>query len=274
MLEVVDCSRRELLRLAAQESEDILDAGAKQGALTLERESSHGATMLEAARPAPERPRLSQPGPMARTSTTKAQGLVEFFTQAEGKCNWIPIEAPHKTPSRYMEFFPPSSTQAPDAEIITPTATSSGNSGKKSRVRKEPSKACALCTHPFPVSSLEAVVSRQAVYRLRQKWAKQTGSKDSEIVEKKFRFRLYDELRVCLFCSQLFNDYGASSDTDDEDPQPRRPKPARPMNHEEPIIVTVVGKARLEEIFFDKLAINERPHHAHAPKPTHISSDR
>lgn len=261
-LAIVDCTRKQLLQLAQQESEDLLDGAARQGQLTLDRENDDQAIEADDEK-SPTKTRPNRPSFADSAKTTSKAQLMELFTQAEGKCNWIPIEAAHKTSSRYMEFFLPNNVQESNITQLP----------RKRQPKHKPEKKhpCALCEVAFPVSSLPATVSRQSVYRLRSKWAKQFGSTGCEHVQKKYRFRLYDELRVCLFCSQLFNDFSLADSGDsclstktNSNPQDRQKKSHSPKTSNtvktvtEPIIVTVVGKDRLEEIFFEKLATGEK----------------
>ena len=70
---------------------------------------------------------------------------------------------------------------------------------------------CAVCEREYIKDNLPAVVSYRAVERLRETWCEQFGT----VMRKDARYaaatKLYDQVRVCVFCFQFF---GAPQHTD------------------------------------------------------------
>ena len=63
---------------------------------------------------------------------------------------------------------------------------------------------CAVCEREYIKDNLPAVVSYRAVERLRETWCEQFGT----VMRKDARYaaatKLYDQVRVCVFCFQFF----------------------------------------------------------------------
>lgn len=190
--------------------------------------------------------------------------LVQFFTQAEGKCSWIPIEAPHKTPSRYMEFFLPSGDARIAAELEEAAAEERDPEAVVRRrkaeelahqQRQRTKKPCGLCEKEFPMCSMTASVTRQAVLRQRERWGND-GIDNVRQAESKFRLRLYDELPVCMMCWQQLDVYGDNGEAELRKARRARQQAKKRRDAKKDggkVVVAIVGKARLEEMSIARL---------------------
>ena len=73
---------------------------------------------------------------------------------------------------------------------------------------------CAVCAREYILENLPAVVSYRAVERLRESWCDQFGTKLGKDARYAAATKLYDQVRVCVFCFQFF-------DPDQDEPKSR-----------------------------------------------------
>ena len=64
---------------------------------------------------------------------------------------------------------------------------------------------CAVCTREYTLENLPAVVSYRAVERLREGWSAQFGTTAVKDARYAAATKLYDQVRVCVFCFQYFD---------------------------------------------------------------------
>ena len=64
---------------------------------------------------------------------------------------------------------------------------------------------CAVCTRVYELENLPGVVSYRAVEKLREKWGKEFGSAQAKDPRYSCPTKLYDQVRVCVFCFQFFD---------------------------------------------------------------------
>eukprot|EP01048_Picozoa_sp_COSAG05_P016803 COSAG05_NODE_2213_length_3383_cov_9.085871_1_plen_351_part_00 len=64
---------------------------------------------------------------------------------------------------------------------------------------------CAVCAREYILENLPAVVSYRAVERLREGWCDQFGTKLGKDARYAAATKLYDQVRVCVFCFQFFD---------------------------------------------------------------------
>ena len=97
------------------------------------------------------------------------------------------MESPKRTPRR----------AAPKPEPLTQEEAERLGFIKKQR--------CAVCTREYTLENLPAVVSYRAVERLREGWSAQFGTTAVKDARYAAATKLYDQVRVCVFCFQYFD---------------------------------------------------------------------
>jgi len=174
----------------------------------------------------------------------KRKEMMEIFIQAEERARWVPIESPYPTAARFVEFC----------------------MGRASRMRPKTQLQqqlvnCALCEKSFSKGSVTTVVSRKALYDLRESW--DPSNERFKALRRKFRFRMYDQLRVCTFCAHLLESR-AEKPCCHENPKEAKQQKAKPT-----IIVAIIDDARLDDLGTDckseELRLPQPPSHKRPP---------
>ena len=97
------------------------------------------------------------------------------------------VQSPRRTPRR----------AAPKPEPLTQEEAERLGFIKKQR--------CAVCTREYTLENLPAVVSYRAVEKLREGWSAQFGTTAVKDARYAAATKLYDQVRVCVFCFQYFD---------------------------------------------------------------------
>lgn len=82
---------------------------------------------------------------------------------------------------------------------------------------------CAVCTREYTLENLPSVVSYRAVEVLRENWSAQFGTTAVKDARYAAATKLYDQVRVCVFCFQHF-------DPDQAGPRPAKQSGAPPRH--------------------------------------------
>lgn len=95
--------------------------------------------------------------------------------------------------------------QSPRLQARPPPKFEEFTKAEKERLGIIKKQRCAVCTRVYEHENLPGVVSYRAVEKLREKWGKQFGSVQSKDPRYSCPTKLYDQVRVCVFCFQFFD---------------------------------------------------------------------
>jgi len=144
---------------------------------------------------------------------------------ASSGSQWIPVEEGSNKPFAYIEVY----------------ALSGSNHIKDLPPSEIPSlyRTCALCKLNFPKNSLETLVTRRAIFKLYENMATPESLEHLKLLQSKPQSvsRLYDQLRVCLFCAQNFQ-----QSNEEEETQHIKISGKCTKNH---VVVTAIRKSQL-----------------------------